>query len=131
MFYRRDDSRQSPHSASPTVMKRLFRSLAVLVGIWLLGSFLGVMFDPARANMWTQSLMWALLSCVILAPVFLFVGTASESSSFSSSATDQPFEVDQEMGVAEDGNHEEEEWPYTSEQDKANPGESGAMTQNS
>ena len=111
-------------------MKRLFRSLAVFVGIWLLCSFLGVMFDPARANLWTKSLMWALLSCVILAPVFLFVGTSSGSSSSTPpSDAERPFETDEEIDVQEDQVQEEEGWPYTSEQDETNPDGPGAFAQ--
>jgi len=100
-------------------MTRFFRILAVLVGIWLLGSFGGVMFDPLRANLWTQSLMWALLASVILAPVFLFVGISSESSTPSPPEAEQSFDpgdgVDvnehvrqQEQGTADQG------WPYNS-----------------
>lgn len=110
-------------------MKRFFASLAVLVGIWLLGSFLGVMFDTARANLWTQSLMWALISCVILAPVFLFVGTSSSQSS-SPSEAQQPFDAEEDVDVSEEGAREGEGWPYTSEQEETNPGGSSAVAQN-
>lgn len=106
-------------------MKRFFAYLAAFVGIWLLGSFLGVMFDTARANLWTQSLMWALISCVILAPVFLFVGTSSTQSS-PESEPQQPFEAE----TTEEGPREREGWPYTSEQEETNPGGPSAVTQN-
>ena len=99
-------------------MKRFFQLLAVLVGIWVLGSFVGVMFDPARANLWTKSLMWGLLSSVILAPVFIFVGTSSSGTSSQSPArsrSEQRFEVDENVDI---GQQEEpadtEEWPQTS-----------------
>lgn len=38
------------------------------------------MFNPSRASLWTQSLMWALLAAVILAPCMLFIATAPSSS---------------------------------------------------
>jgi len=95
-------------------MRRLLLSIAAFVGIWLLGSFLGTMFDPARANLWTTSLMWALLSCVILAPVFLFVGTSSSSASEPSPGSDGHFEVDEAVDVPDEDTQEvqREGWPY-------------------
>lgn len=97
-------------------MKRLFQTIAVIVGIWLLSSFLGVMFDPARANLWTQSLMWALLSCVVLAPVILFVGTSNESGgTYSSENKSQSMEIEDDVDVGEEEIKEKGEWPYTSE----------------
>ena len=103
-------------------MQRLFQILAALVGIWLFGSFAGVMFDPLRAQLWTQSLMWSLLASVTLAPVFLFVGTSSGSSSSASSASasqpDPSFETDGPVEVQEteptDEQTEERGWPHTS-----------------
>ncbi len=99
-------------------MKRLFQALAAFVGIWVLGSFVGVMFDAAHQNVWTQSLMWSLLASVILAPVFIFVGTAPSSSTSqstsNSSRTEQSFDVDENVGVdqQEQGVTEREGWPY-------------------
>jgi len=96
-------------------MKRLFFSIAVFVGVWLLGSFLGTMLDPGRADLWTTSLMWALLSCVVLAPVFLFVGT-SQSSSPPSRAyqSEGSFEVEEAVDVPDEDTQEMERegWPY-------------------
>lgn len=111
------------HSPSPlAVMKRLFNTFAVIVGLWLLGSFLGVMFDAAHKNLWTQSLMWALLSCVILAPVFMFVGTSDSPSSKPPSPQGEPFDVDESMEVNDqEETPEQEGWPYTSEQERTSP----------
>jgi hypothetical protein len=99
-------------------MKRLFQALAIFIAVWVLGSFLGVMFDSARANLWTQSLMWAMLASVILAPVFLFIGTSPSSNSAPSPSqqAEQPFEVDQrvDVGRKEEEATEREGWPYTS-----------------
>lgn len=99
-------------------MKRLFQLLAILVGLWVLGSFLGVMFDPARANMWTQSLMWSMLSSVILAPVFIFLGTSSSDTASESSPpspSDPTFEVEENVDIGQqEETAETEEWPQTS-----------------
>jgi hypothetical protein len=96
-------------------MKRLFLAIAAVVGIWLLGSFAGTMLDPARADLWTTSLMWALLSCVVLAPILLFFGT-DNSSSTASPTREQTFEVEDSVDVPEEesrGEAEKEGWPYT------------------
>lgn len=97
-------------------MKRVFQLLAVLVGIWLLGSFLGVMFNPGRADLWTQSLMWAMLSSVILAPVFIFFGTSDSNAGQPTGQgphADQAFDADDRVEVSQqEGATEEKEWPY-------------------
>jgi hypothetical protein len=99
-------------------MKRLFQALAIFIAIWVLGSFVGVMFDAAHANLWTQSLMWGMLASVILAPVFIFIGTSpgSGSSSTRPPQAEQPFEVDEgiDMDRQEEEVSEREGWPYTS-----------------
>ena len=94
-------------------MKRAFFGIAVLVGIWLLGSFLGTMLDPARADLWTTSLMWAMLSCVVIAPIFLFFGT-SDSQQASSGSPDRSFEVEDSVDVPDEEVQEEQDkgWPY-------------------
>lgn len=87
---------------SSTVMKRFFQALAGLVILWVLGSFLGVMLDPVRANLWTKSLMWGLLSSIVLAPVFIFLGTSSSDSSSqptAASRSQQSFEVDENVNI--------------------------------
>jgi hypothetical protein len=99
-------------------MKRVFFGIAALVGIWLLGSFLGTMLDPARAELWTTSLMWALLSCVVLAPIFLFFSTSDAQQSPSSSGRDQRFEVEDSVDVPDEDTQDkaqEQEWPYTTD----------------
>lgn len=79
------------------------------------------MFDPLRANLWTQSLMWALLASVILAPVFLFVGTSSDASSStpSSPEAEQSFDPGDGVDVGERVRQQEQDtadqgWPYNS-----------------
>ena len=99
-------------------MKRLFQALAVFVGVWVLGSFLGVMLDPARANLWTQSLMSAMLSSVLLAPVSIFVGTSPSDASSEPEPprrSEQTFEVDENVNLhQQEEPAETEEWPHSS-----------------
>jgi hypothetical protein len=54
----------------------------------VLASFVGVMADPARAGFWTQSLMWGLLSGLVLAPIYAF--TSASLFSESTEQTSQP-----------------------------------------
>ncbi|PSQ66600.1 MAG: hypothetical protein BRD25_02005 [Bacteroidetes bacterium QH_1_61_8] len=97
-------------------MKRLFQTLAGLITLWVLGGFLGVMLDPARAYFWTQSLMWGLLSSVILAPALIFVeisGLADPKPSTSTRST-QFFEVDENVGIRRTKSPTDKTgWPYS------------------
>jgi hypothetical protein len=43
-------------------------ALSFLMGIWVLASFVGVMFNPSNAELWTNSLVWALLASVFVMP---------------------------------------------------------------
>jgi len=99
-------------------MKRLFQALAAIVTLWVLGSFVGVMFDTANQNLWTRSLMWSMLASIILAPVFIFVGTAPSGSSSQSasnpSRAEQSFDVDEKVEVSQEDTSEKQGWPYTS-----------------
>jgi hypothetical protein len=61
--------------------------------------------------------MWGMLASVILAPVFIFVGTSSSDSSSRSapppSEADQPFEVGESIDVnQQEESREKEGWPY-------------------
>jgi hypothetical protein len=63
-----------------TSVRRLIFSLASAVGVWLLVSFAGAMVDSANAAFWSDSLMWALLSALIVAPILLMVHNAFSGS---------------------------------------------------
>jgi hypothetical protein len=51
--------------------RRLIFALSVGISIWVLGSFAGTMVDPAHSGFWTASLMWALLTSLLLSPALL------------------------------------------------------------
>ena len=51
--------------------RSLVASLSYGIGFWVLASFAGTMLDPARAEPWTTSLMWALLAAALIAPALL------------------------------------------------------------
>lgn len=67
-------------------MNRIIKFLAPVLALWVLASFVGVMADPARAGFWTQSLMWGLLSGLVLAPVYAFTSATLFSESESKQA---------------------------------------------
>jgi len=68
-------------------MKRLLTVLAVGLGFWILASFTGVIADPPRVDFWTQSLMWSLLSGLVLAPLYAFASAMTPSTSASRSVS--------------------------------------------
>jgi ABC-type transport system involved in cytochrome bd biosynthesis fused ATPase/permease subunit len=61
-------------------VRRIILALSSLIGVWLFVSFGGAMFDTANAVFWTNSLMWALLSCLIVMPALLMVSLASSKN---------------------------------------------------
>jgi len=83
-------------------VRRLIQYLASAVGLWLLVSFAGAMVDSANAALWSNSLMWALLSCLVIAPALLVVNdiftrtrhereTEAARSSANPDAAQKPF----------------------------------------
>lgn len=73
-----------PRLTPQTVMKnvrRLILFLSSIVGLWVLVSFGGAMLDSGNAAFWSNSLMWALLSTLIIMPALLVINHASNESS--------------------------------------------------
>lgn len=73
-FASKADSRPSLQRLPRPLMRTFLTKLAPVIAAWVLLSFVGVMFDTARADFWTQSLMASLISSVLFAPVIIFVG---------------------------------------------------------
>jgi len=71
-------------------MKRTLLYLVFAVGAWVLVSFGGAMFDPARANFWTQSLMASLIASLVLAPLLFFVRQQTPASASKKTETPSP-----------------------------------------
>ena len=69
-------------------MRSLLRFVSPLVALWVLVSFGGAMFDPARADFWTQSLMGSLIAALLVGPLFLFGRNQRSDDSSSSAAAD-------------------------------------------
>jgi hypothetical protein len=53
--------------------RRLIFVLSTALGGWVLASFAGAMLDPTRSAFWTSSLMWSLLTSLLLSPALLVV----------------------------------------------------------
>jgi len=94
--------------------RRLIQYLASAVGLWLLVSFAGAMVDSANAAFWSNSLMWALLSCLVLAPALLMVNdifSRSPSDSAPDSAAASPNAEAQTPFVEDESDEVRTLWP--------------------
>lgn len=53
--------------------RRLIFALSTALGVWVLASFAGTMLDPARSAFWTSSLIWSLLTSLLMSPSLIVV----------------------------------------------------------
>jgi hypothetical protein len=68
-------------------LSRFILYLASAIGVWLLVSFGGAMIDSARAALWSDSLMWALLSFLVIMPALVMAQLASDQAAQSRQRT--------------------------------------------
>jgi len=61
------------------MMKRILSVALAVIGAWVLASFAGAMFDTVRADFWTTSLMWSLLTTLVLGPVLVLLSSQSKT----------------------------------------------------
>lgn len=61
----------TPATSDGPTARRLILYASAAVGLWVLASFGGTMLDPARAQLWTGSLMWSLLASLLISPALL------------------------------------------------------------
>ncbi len=66
--------------------RRFILYLVAIIGTWLLISFGGAMLDSPNAAFWSDSLMWSLLSCMVVAPTLVFLLTSPSGNSASASS---------------------------------------------
>jgi len=100
------------------VVRQSIFALSFLMGLWVLASFVGVMFNPSNAGLSTTSLMWALLAGGFVMPGLVMVYHVARSSSpagrqtkgTAPSLSRQPAFVDEEE-------QEGALWPELDEQD--------------
>jgi hypothetical protein len=95
-------------------VRRLIIALSAFIGIWVLVSFTGAMVDSANAGFWSDSLMWSLLSSLIVMPALVMVNHASTQASRKTAQqqaqTPEP-EPEQEPFVQEDSDETHTLWP--------------------
>lgn len=70
-------------------VRRLIYLLSSLIGLWVLGSFVGAMVNSANADFWTTSLIWALLCCLLVMPALVMINHASSPSAEETSSTEE------------------------------------------
>jgi hypothetical protein len=94
-------------------VRRLVFYIASTIGVWLLVSFAGAMVDSANATFWSTSLMWALLSSLIVAPVLLMVHNAASGSQGPPSSRSEPSADEDQTSFVEEEEREEMRtlWP--------------------
>jgi len=52
-------------------LRHLLSAFSFAIGLWVVASVAGVLFDPLRIQFWTSSLMWALLASLMVAPALV------------------------------------------------------------
>lgn len=83
---------RAPPASPPTLMKnvrKIILYLASAIGVWLLASFAGAMFDSVNAAFWSDSLMWSILSFLIVMPALALMNDLSFRTQQADSAAQQ------------------------------------------
>jgi len=94
--------------------------LSAAIGIWVSVSFAGAVLNSANASLWSQSLLWSLLSLLVILPALVVVNHAA----FQGPASEPPPDSDaQKPFVDEDAEdldtiwpEGDTEWPHTQEE---------------
>jgi hypothetical protein len=95
-----------------TNIRRLILALSAFIGVWVLVSFAGAMFDSANAALWSNSLMWALLSSLIVMPALVMVNHASTQSTKQTAAQPQASaDEEQEPFIQDESDEAHTLWP--------------------
>lgn len=68
-------------------VRRLILYLSSIIGVWVLISFGGAMVDSGNAAFWSSSLMWSLLSFLVVMPALVLINHASTEASRRAQAT--------------------------------------------
>ncbi|PSQ97657.1 MAG: hypothetical protein BRD55_01960 [Bacteroidetes bacterium SW_9_63_38] len=98
-------------------VQKVILYLASAIGVWLLASFAGAMFDSANATLWSNSLMWAILSFLIVVPAlalmndFSFRKQKDASSSSEGKASTKVIDEDTTSFIQKDADSSQTLWP--------------------
>ena len=105
-------------------LRRLFTALGIFIGIWVLVSFTGTMVDTANVSFWSSSLMWSLLSSLVVMPALVVVTHASKEASRKSARTRaRRAEREQEPFIQEGSDQTRTLWPEPEQEAKPSPEE--------
>jgi len=98
-------------------VQKIILYLASAIGVWLLASFAGAMFDSVNAAFWSSSLMWALLSFLIVMPAlalmndFSFRTQQSNAPSQEGKASTKVMDANTTSFIDEDADQSQTLWP--------------------
>lgn len=98
-------------------VQKIILYLASAIGVWLLASFAGAMFDSVNAAFWSSSLMWAILSFLIVMPAlalmndFSFRTQQNEAPSREGKASTKVMDSNTTSFIDEDGDQSQTLWP--------------------
>ena len=98
-------------------VQKIILYLASAIGVWLLASFAGAMFDSVNAAFWSNSLMWAILSFLIVMPAlalmndFSFRTQQANNASRQSKASTKVMDEDTTSFIDEDAEPSDTLWP--------------------
>lgn len=98
-----------------------------MIGLWVLVSFGGVMFDSANASLWTTSLMWSLLTLLLAMPALVMINHASTTAERSAKAKKKAAQEKTEAATPEEKPFVQESgenrtlWPESDEQEWQSP----------
>ncbi|PQJ34367.1 hypothetical protein BSZ35_06915 [Salinibacter sp. 10B] len=94
-------------------VRRVILYLSGVIGVWVLVSFGGTMFDTANASLWVNSLMWSLLSSLIVLPALLLVTHAAtkQRSQSASPSKESPSQEEPEPFVKHSSDEIRTLWP--------------------
>lgn len=100
-----------------TQVRRLITSLIAFIGVWVLVSFAGVMFDGANAGLWVSSLMWSLLSALVVMPMLMVASHASTRAPEQTEQNrDRVPEHEQEPFIREESDAPHTLWPESEQE---------------
>jgi glucose dehydrogenase len=96
-------------------IRRLIKGLTILMTVWVMLSFVGVMFNPANAGVWTTSLMWSLIASVVVMPGLVVAHHANERAARKRAAESARASLESQPAFIEEADEEELLWPSSEE----------------
>jgi hypothetical protein len=84
------------------------------MGVWVIVSFAGVMFNAGNAELWTTSLMWALLASLVVMPCLVIAHHMQKNAqrrNRSSHTSDSEEAVSEQPAFVSDRERNQTPWP--------------------